>query len=114
MYGSCHRSAGIVSRYASAAVFTMEKIRSRSSSLQMRITINHSSLAPETTRLEPPLLNKKCTKRRRGVNVLIPLQRRLTQNESRVDSCLQSITLQSTKAMHHLHTGPLQGRWIEW
>src|SRR5882762_1373006 len=39
MYGSCHRSAGITPRYASAATFTIARIASRSSSRQGRMLL---------------------------------------------------------------------------
>src|SRR4051812_9863339 len=39
MYGSCQRSGGITSRYASAAALTIARISSRSSSRQGRIAM---------------------------------------------------------------------------
>src|ERR1700704_3814877 len=39
MYGSCHRSAGITPRYASAATFTIARIASRSSPRQGRMLL---------------------------------------------------------------------------
>jgi hypothetical protein len=44
MYGSCQRSAGITSRYASAAALTIARIAARSSSEQGRMLAMARSL----------------------------------------------------------------------